>query len=402
MSGRLIRTAPAESHRAVNPDRMEKFLDKSSPWGLQSFSNKQRSSSNAKKTTNPQSLYDPTLSWDGLSVNPQTFSKFDIDPRVTGKYILAGTRLLETNPDLPGGIFEGVSNSTAGINQVPKTLEQRDCNYNASDPSSGAAPPLSLSYSQQRFHNMQMEPIKVKEGPVSDLVHSTIREKAGGIGELKRYLLTPAERRQLLKIETEDQAARELSKKAELQQRRLVQVLRDRHPQGALRVDGVENLESTVYGDRAQARLEEHQRSDAHSRARLQRLSDLTMQEPRFGHDPFKHNENLLDKKETKFLQSKKCHPGKVEDTHDTLFGVIPHKQNPERQQQLRNQDLLGKDYNLITNSKLDYKCTIPDRSRSHDYSFMSHPSQASLESQRSLQGAMMPPADRATGMIIF
>mmetsp|Transcript_24431 Transcript_24431/g.31767 ORF Transcript_24431/g.31767 Transcript_24431/m.31767 type:complete len:403 (-) Transcript_24431:200-1408(-) len=402
MSGRLIRTAPTDSHQAVNPDRMEKFLDKTSPWGLQSFSNKQ--SSNAKKSTRPRTLYDPTLSWDGLSANPQTFSKFDIDPRVTGKHILAGTRLLETSSELPDGVFEGVSNSKAGINQVPRTLEQRDCEFNPAERSlADSAEQLSLSFSNQRFMNMQMESVKVGSGTVSDIVSSSIKPNPAGLGELKRYLLTPEERRHILKCEIEDKAARELAKKAQLQHRRLVQVLRDRYPQGAIRVDGINNIESDVYSDRALSRMEEHQRKEMHTNARRDRLRDLTMQEPRFGHDPFKHNEELLPPHETKFIQSKKVRPGVRENTQDNLFGTIEHRHNTERMQELRNRDLNGKNYNLVSKTKIEHwQCTTPDHSQQHDYSFMSHPSQASLESQRSLQGVAHPPGDRSTGMVIF
>jgi hypothetical protein len=394
----MIRTAPVDSRRAVNPDRIEKFLDKSNTWGIQSFGNKSQRPNT--KSTRPQTLYDPTVSWDGQSTNPNVFSKFDIDPRVTGKYILAGSRLVETSSELPAGIFEGVSNSNSGIDNVPKTLEQRDCS-SLVDRSEGRA--SSVGFTGQRFRNMDMTPIQLEVQPISQVMQTSIKPIATGQGELTKFLLTPEERRHILKCEIEDKAGRELMKKAELQRRRLVQVLRDRYPQGALRVDGVNNLDSKVYGDRALARKQENERLRAHASARQERLRNLTMQEPRFGHDPFKHNEELLPPHETKFLQSKKTQPNSRADSHDRLFGSATFEPNMARAQALRNQDLLGKNVNILTNTKVDcLPCTIPDRSGSHDYSFMSHPSQASLERQRSLQGAVMPPGDRSTGMIIF
>lgn len=400
MSGRLIRTAPAESQRAVNPDRMEKFLDKSNPWGTQSFGNNKSQRATSTKTTRPQTLYDPTVSWDGLSTNPDIFSKFDIDPKVTGKYILAGARLLETSSELPNGVFEGVSNSISGIDAVPKTLQQRDCT-DIKDNSEGQR--SSMTFTGQRFRNMNMEPIKMEYEKVSKVMETSIRPIAAGHGDLIRFLLTPEERRHILKCETEDKAGRELMKKAGASRSRLVQVLRDRYPQGALRVDGVDNITSKVYGDRALARKNNQDRASAHAMARQDRLRRLTMQEPRFGHDPFKHNEELLPPRETKFLQSKKVRPQPGGGSHDRLFGSDKFQPNKARIQELRNQDLLGKDVNILTNTKIDsLRCTIPDRSTKHDYSFMSHPSQACLENQRNLQGAIMPPGDRATGMILF
>lgn len=401
MSGRMIRTAPSDSQRAVNPDRMEKFLDKSNIWGIQSFGNKSNQKNTMpKRSIRPQTLYDPTVSWDGQSTNPNTFSKFDIDPRVTGKYILAGARLIETSSELPTGIFEGVSNSRSGVDKIPKTLEQQDCSK-ISDNSEGL--PASMTFSSQRFHNMNMEPTRLGYQPVSKVMQSSIQPIPAGHGHLTRFLLTPEERRHILKCEIEDKCGRELTKKAELQRRRLVQVLRDRYPQGAIRVDGVNNLASTVYGDRALVRKEEDDKRMAHAAARQDRLRNLTMQEPRFGHDPFKHNEELLPSNETKFLQSKKERPYQREDSHDRLFGSVAFQPNMRRVQELRNQDLLGKDMNMLTNTKINYlRCTIPDKSTKHDYSFMSHPSQACLESQRNLQGAIMPPGDRATGMILL
>ena len=87
-------------------------------------------------------------------------------------------------------------------------------------------------------------------------------------------------------------------------------------------------------------------------------------------------------------------------DTHDRLFGSTAAATQPERTQHLRNENLGGKQYNPVTLTRVEHwPPTNPERR--HDQSFMSHPSQVSLDLPRSLQGAV-PLGDRTTGMVIF
>jgi hypothetical protein len=394
---------------------MTKFLDNPSLWELSSFGDRGASVSpmatgvmrGSTQGVRPQTVYDPSLSWDGMSVNPQAFSKLNIDPRVAGKLLLAGAQVLYTDVPLPGGVFHSVPRAGKGLAAVPSTLEQQDCRFDAAAAapavlvarSSGA---LALTYQPQKFSNMLMRPAQVGVAPTHAAVASSIAPVAGGLGQLTRYLLTPQERRAVQSSEQQQKAAEDVAKKAELQRRRLVQTLRDRYPQGACQVDGAANLSSEVYGARAQQRLSLDQRAAAHAEGRRQRLHAATGLVPRYGHNPFHANEEWLSRKDTKFLQEKRGQPGPRPDTQDRLFGSSAVKENPLRTQHLRDRDLQGRTYNLVTKAAVvDWPSQGGDRSAKHDYAFMAHPSQQSLERQRSAQGGVSP-GDRSTGMIIF
>ena len=63
-------------------------------------------------------------------------------------------------------------------------------------------------------------------------------------------------------------------------------------------------------------------------------------------------------------------------------------KYQPERTQHLREQDLNGKTYNIITHSKIEF---WPPKSPERRDRRLSHPSQTSLRGPRNMQGAMGP-----------
>jgi hypothetical protein len=405
--GRLVHTAPESKARSVNPDALSKFLDRgTTTWatlGTKCFGNAAATSAEPRPMR-MQTIYDPSLSWEGLSVHPHAFSKLDLDPRVQGRVALAGARVIETEKALPGGVFQGVTHAGRGVHQLDATVDQHDCHYE-----DGAAAPiavarrsggaLSLTYSDQRFYNMKVESAVVGVRETPGLMLSAVRPVPGGIGELSQFLLTPSQRKLLAVSELEGMRATETAKRAEGQRRHLVALMRDRYPQGAMRVDGVDNTDSEVYGARARSQAAFDEKRAVHADGRRQRLNAITMQEPRFGHDPFKHNEEFLGREETKFMQAKAQRPTAPPDTHDRLFGSACVSVNLKRTQSLRDRDLAGKDYSILSKARVEV-WPPSQHSRPHDYAFLEHPSQASVERPRLLQGAV-PPGDRSTGIII-
>jgi len=100
-------------------------------------------------------------------------------------------------------------------------------------------------------------------------------------------------------------------------------------------------------------------------------------------------------------MQAKVARPTPYPDTQDRLFGSELRAQNPLRTQNLRDRDLQGKAYNIVSKTKIvDWPSSGEDRSRAHDYAFIAHPSQWSLEDHRSSQGAV-PRGDRSTGVVL-
>ena len=413
----MVRTAPVNSRtRAMNPDRLTKFLDYQPVGAMSSFAG----NSTRGGSVRPHTVYDPSLSWDGLSVDPKPFAKLDMNPKMTGfgGIGLAGCRVVEMDNSLPAGIFENVVKPGHGLPIVPTTVEQKDCRLDASDAPDKivAVDPdeRMLTYTDQKFMNGRVADAKIGVVKKPDVMTTAVEPVVGGYGRLKQFLLTPAEREEIMRAEARAFRAAGTIKKAELQRRRLVHLMRDRHPQGAMRVDGVENAKSAIYGDRAMARLTKENARAAAIARRRERIEDITVASKRLGYDPFGHNEEWLPQTgaaaapATQFMQTKKRRPppeptahDPQADSHDRLFGSEPAKLNPTRTQHLRNEDLGGKQYNAVHGCQKYKHWPATNPERKHDQSFMSHPSQVSLELPRSLQGAV-PLGDRTTGMVIF
>ena len=103
-TGRMVRTAPGRGQkRGMNPDRLTKFLDNPALTAMESFAGNSTRGGSVK----PHTVYDPSLSWDGLSVNPEPFAKLDMNPKVTGfgGIGLAGSQVVEMDSSLPAGIY---------------------------------------------------------------------------------------------------------------------------------------------------------------------------------------------------------------------------------------------------------------------------------------------------------
>jgi len=409
MSRGPLKSAPPGATRGVDPHRITKFLDQTNPWGVASFGNRatqsQRGARDMTRAVRPKTVYDPSLSWDGMAVNPKVFSKFDLDPRVQGKYMLAGARLVETDPRPPVGVLGHRAKKGPGLSVIPPTKDQEDCAHHAGEgaPAALAAASggsLGLTYLPERFENMQLMPASIGVAPAPAELREAVEPVPGGLGQMKKFLLTPSERRTIQRAEQQHKRAQETAKRAMLQRRRLLQTLRDRHEHGALGVDGIENLESEVYGEKAARLAEEWGTKDDHWEKRKDRIQSLTMQLPRHGYEPFAHNEEFLGRRETKFLQAKKERPTAADDTHDRLFGYNVRKQNPLRNQHLRDRDLYGKTFNPVLNTEVEFaRGSIPPQV--HDYKFMEHKSQQSLERGRNLQG-YVEPGDRSSSHVIF
>jgi hypothetical protein len=113
--------------RAMNPALLDKFLDApahaSGSVGL--------SSAGSRCLSARPMTYDPTTSWDGLSVDPRPFSRLDTKPLPgCGKYAtsagMAGNRVVELGPSPEGGAlcFGRPASHEASI---PLTETQESC-----------------------------------------------------------------------------------------------------------------------------------------------------------------------------------------------------------------------------------------------------------------------------------
>lgn len=241
----------------------------------------------------------------------------------------------------------------------------------------------ALVIEQPYFRNMQLEVPSMTAAQTPACVHAAvITSEQGG-------LMAPHERRSALDFQVKQQKAHALQKTAELQDRRRVQLMRARHPDGALGVDSTANTNSYVYGERAEAQQRKDEQRARHHNGRQELQANVSVAERRVGYNPFHHNEKLLPPKgqQSKFLQSKSGR-NDAGDTHDRLFGEKMIPENPVRAQKLRDEDLSGKNYSIISGAAVQHAPSVaPERVHGK----LAHMSQQSCERGRHTQGMVMP-----------
>ena len=92
-------------------------------------------------------------------------------------------------------------------------------------------------------------------------------------------MLTPADRRTMLEYEVQNQQARRMRHKGEMDEKQLVQLMRCRHPQGCTGVDGLSVRDSRAYAEMGAARDKAAAAAARHAggrRARLGRVANST------------------------------------------------------------------------------------------------------------------------------
>eukprot|EP00968_Pinguiococcus_pyrenoidosus_P020162 scaffold2314_cov267-Pinguiococcus_pyrenoidosus.AAC.8 len=371
---------------AVDPVQLVKFFDQ--PYGAPGTATLSRA---------PRSrlTYDPSLSWDGLSMDPRPFSRLNAKkmvssgPRPQG---VANGQTIELEDVPKGGIFG------SPVRKGParaKTLEEMSLDFaleqsqGSSDAIDSAAPCLSVSLSrkrkpkreqrvvvmeEERFSNMKMWPPKMQEVVAPDVLFRA--------GEQTDTLLHPKDRRKIMELERDASKAWQLKKATIKQNLRSDFLLKRQHPVGTVDLGASENPETEIYreqGERLRRRQERRARSAA---LREAKLSKLLQPSKRYGFDFLSHD---APKVSEKLFQTK----GGVRPMldHDArLFMREEFHWNEKRQQFLRDQDLLGKNYNIVQHTVIE---TMPSTCPERIDKCLAHPSQASLERGRNLQGSL-------------
>ena len=195
--------------------------------------------------------------------------------------------------------------------------------------------------------------------------------------------MAPAERRAALEFEVKRQRAAKTIRSAEMQSRRLTQYMRSHHPHGVLGVDSTANASSAVYGASAVSMKDFSDHRASHAERRRENQSKILVATKRLGYDPFVHDPT--PRADIYFMQQRASHPSYV-DTNARIFQKREHFANPQRRQQLRDQDIAGKDYDVITHTKVHlYPSTKDERVNK----ILAHPSQQSSERGRNVQGSL-------------
>jgi len=303
----------------VDPARLNRFMDQT---GSQ-FS-----------IVRPQSTYDPMTSWDGMAEDSETFSRLKNGPRVIA---LEGHSL--------GGVLGSVAGKRA---QIPRTDAQDDADGEADSrgggvygrPEDNVNDPRREEDSTVLFN--QRFTLGVVEAPKAIAVKAPdCMAKVG--------LLTPAERREIMEFEKFNLQAKRTRHKADLDNKRRVQIMKCRHPEGCVGVDGPGAGDTEVYKDKAYMLQVKEGMKMQHSGGRRTILAGKQSSVQGLGRRLLGHDHNIKNAAETKFCQSKGGAARQVLDTHQRIFVDDPRNSNPARTQHLRNEDLAGKNFNIVT-----------------------------------------------------
>ncbi len=273
--------------------------------------------------------------------------------------------------------------------KVPLTVEQKDLRMN--NDLSGKVPfvreaiennNVVLMEGRPTFKNMSMiEPNLVAKPKPEYMIN------AGP--QCDQRLLNPTQRREIQEFERQKKQADELIRSATAARNKTRKQMSGlQFHRGVLGVDSSDNPDSEIYGERAKTQMgNDEYKSQIH----LERMSRLSNKQC-----VMHTNGNILNPetvgprvKRNKDFQSKggDYHSLSFDETHNRLFCRLQGAANGQRTQLLRDIDLSGKDYNITTHTVIEH--WPPRRFERNVDKNMAHPSQVSLENQRSLQGTV-------------
>ena len=244
-------------------------------------------------------------------------------------------------------------------------------------PGAGDAAVVEVS----RFDNNHVVPAEVRLVATPACVPKVFA--AGIADDLGGALVAPRERVEALNFEVKQQRAAKVLRRAEMQARRLTQYMRAHHPNGVLGVDSTANRRSAVYGAHAAEMQDLASYRTHHADRRRGNLSNILVGEQRHGYDPFAHDPT--PRSDIYFMQQKACHPPYA-DTNARIFMKRDHAVNKDRRQHLRDMDIFGKSYDVVTHAKVEqFPSSVTERTNK----ILAHPSQQSEERGRNTQGSL-------------
>mmetsp|Transcript_8952 Transcript_8952/g.9469 ORF Transcript_8952/g.9469 Transcript_8952/m.9469 type:complete len:368 (+) Transcript_8952:58-1161(+) len=334
--------------------------------------------------------YSPTYSWNAQSDDPRVFSKLNADQlpvQPTHPCTLSGARIIELEPSSGMEVLNGLQ-KPLGTTKLPLTPHQVDAGMIGDDLRGNIPIVSNANNNGQKVimkHNYSFQNYTIRPPDFVAEELPTFYREAGPQGDQK--LLTPAQRRKMMEIDAQSRSANAHLGQAVNERNKLKTSLTGpSHHRGVLMVDSSDNINSEIYGNKAQEILNKTSKVQQFHEARQQNLlrNNGSLSND-FG--------NLVteDKRQEKLFQNKK-YIGNTLSFEETFHRVFEKEQlkppKPERTQHLRDQDLLGKNYNIITNTAIVYgKSSIEEKKDK----ILSHPSQQSLHCNRNLQGSLRP-----------
>lgn len=359
-------------------DQLTKHFDRD--WSTQR--------SELRKVTTNRLNYSPVHSWDALSDKPEKFSRLQANNIPTQRChpcTLSGSRVIEL--ENPSGLSVlNIYDVKQTKSHIPINVIQKDVGLVEQD-LSGQIP--MVTQAQQEGKTLLLEKsyhfknYKIQPPEFQAIEKPSYYIQAGSQADQK--LLNPAQRRGIMEYETKVSKADKIINEAKFFRSKVkANLTKPTHNRGVAMYDTNENINSEVYGETAKQLAIEREKHLNHVENRRQHLIDcgshLTTQ---FG--------TLIkeDAPQESMYQKKGYAPGYLSfnDTNSRLFQREPLPvPREDRTQHLRDRDLAGKQYDFITNTKIEY---WPSKIEQKSNRQMDHPSQTSLQSTRNMQGSL-------------
>jgi hypothetical protein len=338
------------------------------------------------------STYNPTSSWDGQSQDPIKFSRLqhaqEVAVQSNRPCTLSGSAVILLEQPEGMTVFN-VKPSNNGSVSIPLTLEQREVGMDSSN-FSAKIPLKELAESSNKivvmdklscYRNMAMEEPQLRALPAPKFYH-----EAGP--QMDQVILNPAQRREILAFEKKKSEADHHMKKAVTDRNKTrASMLNPQHNRGVLMVDTSDNINSEIYHQVAAENLVKKQAREEAFQKKQSYLSSKVSSMTTNGNIlvPETVNSNVAVNKP---FQTKggSYHGMSFDETQERLFTRQSKPVDPERTQVIRDRDLGGRNYNLITGAAIT---TCPSKVEPKQDRILGHPSQASLEGFRNLQGAL-------------
>lgn len=354
--------------------------------------NWKRSKSSLRARTADDASYDPTYSWDAKTDNPDPFSKMeatDVPVQFARPVTLSGQQVIPLEPQ--SGQFLNVDpmHKLKGLNAIPLTHDQMDVNMN--DDLHGGIPMHQEAHASGKFVTIKERSVFAQsqnQAPKFQTEHKPeFMERAGPQGD--QILMNPKMRREMIEFEKREQEARALLREASQKRAKTKKMITGPlFKRGVIQVDSAENLGSDIYGDQA---LQETHNKDYKKQIHLERRSHLSKLQSSIATNGNLTNPDTVAArvKVNADYQSKggDFHGLSFEETHNRLFCRQERAGGAMRTQKIRDAELSGKQYNIVTMTTIEH---WPSRNFERlENKTLAHPSQVSLHGSRNLQGSL-------------
>lgn len=344
--------------------------------------------------------YDPISSWDAMSDNGSNnhtlmlkHQSKEVATQHTRPICLLGSQVISMEKDTDGLAGICVHQDAKTLTTIPLTVEQETIGMKPnldriSIPMSEHAMAEKKTVVETvpaSFQRMQMMPPKYT--PVEE---PSFYKECGP--QLDQRLITPAQRREILDYEKKKSAADLYIRQAVNDRSKLKKNLGGvDYKRGVVGYDNGTNPESEIYGENAKSYIEMKDNKQMFHEARSNYLG---AKRSNMQHSGNILNPNLMSNnvKTEKFYQNKggNIHAMTFQETYYRVLESNKEvkRDNARRTQHLRDQDLNGKNYNIVNHTEVQH---WPSKSKERIYERMTHPSQTSLDGPRNLQGSLRP-----------